>query len=55
MVTCVREVSGKVSEESRYCISSLAGAAKKLLEATRTHWSIENSVHWLLDVAFDLG
>ena len=23
------------------------------MEATRTHWGIENSVHWVLDVAFD--
>jgi predicted transposase YbfD/YdcC len=49
----VREEGDAVSEESRYYISSLAGTARRLLEATRTHWGIENSVHWVLDVAFD--
>jgi predicted transposase YbfD/YdcC len=39
--------------ETVYYISSLEADAGKLLEATRTHWSIENSLHWVLDVAFD--
>ena len=38
--------------ESRYYISSLPGDAVQLLEATRNHWRIENSCHWVLDVAF---
>ena len=41
-----------VSVESRYYISSLDADASKLLDATRTHWGIENSVHWVLDIAF---
>ena len=41
-----------VSVESRYYISSLDSDASKLLDATRTHWGIENSVHWVLDIAF---
>lgn len=53
MVTSEREVGDQVSVETRYYISSLKGSARKLLEATRTHWGIENSVHWILDVAFD--
>jgi predicted transposase YbfD/YdcC len=39
--------------ENRYYISSLKGDARQLLEATRTHWEIENCVHWVLDIAFD--
>lgn len=37
----------------RYYISSLAALdAKRALEATRSHWSIENNLHWQLDVSF---
>jgi predicted transposase YbfD/YdcC len=39
--------------ENRYYLSSLKGDARQLLEATRTHWEIENCVHWVLDIAFD--
>lgn len=44
------------STERRYFISSLPAAsdadAEALLSAIRTHWGIENSVHWVLDVVF---
>ena len=53
MVRSERQVGDQVSVETRYYISSLKGSARKLLEATRTHWGIENCVHWILDVAFD--
>lgn len=53
MVKSERKVGEKVSVETRYYISSLKGSARKLLEASRTHWGIENCVHWILDVAFD--
>jgi len=39
--------------ETAYYITSLKADAEKILAATRTHWSIENSLHWTLDVAFD--
>ncbi len=39
--------------ETVYYITSLKADATKILEATRRHWSIENSLHWVLDVAFD--
>ncbi|MTJ19020.1 ISAs1 family transposase, partial [Dolichospermum sp. UHCC 0299] len=35
-----------------YYISSLTNNAKLLGESVRTHWGIENSLHWVLDVAF---
>lgn len=38
--------------ETRYYISSLSNNAQKLAESVRTHWGIENSLHWVLDVAF---
>ena len=51
-VTCERDINDNVSVESRYYISSLDSTAEKLLLATRTHWGIENCVHWILDVGF---
>jgi predicted transposase YbfD/YdcC len=52
MVESVRIVDGKTSVEIRYFISSLENDAEKLADAIRSHWSIENSLHWVLDVAF---
>ena len=40
-------------EEPRYYICSHPAAAAALLKATREHWGIENSLHWVLDMAFD--
>ena len=42
----------KTSEETRYYLSSLSSNAKEFAKAVRSHWSIENSLHWVLDVAF---
>ena len=47
-----REIDGKQSDEVRYYISSRRGSAKQFQAWVRNHWSIENSCHWLLDVAF---
>ena len=47
-----RETDSRTTEQSRYYISSLASEAQRLLQATRSHWGIENSVHWVLDVSF---
>ena len=52
-VTAQREHKGHTTVKSRYYLSSLPGEADQLLNAIRTHWSIENSCHWVLDVAFD--
>ncbi len=38
--------------EDRFFISSLKGQAKQLLGAVRSHWRVENSLHWVLDIAF---
>ena len=47
-----RTVDDKTTVEDRYYLSSLEGRAQQLLMATRTHWGIENSLHWVLDIAF---
>ncbi len=52
MVESQRQVGGTVSLERRYYLSSLAGDAQELGQAIRGHWGIENSLHWVLDVAF---
>ena len=44
-------VAGAISQP-RYYISSLPAPAGQLLAAVRSHWSIENSLHWTLDVTF---
>lgn len=48
-----RRLSDKTQVEMQYYITSLAPHAERLLQAIRDHWSIENSVHWVLDVAFN--
>lgn len=51
-IKSVREIGGKIQEQTRYFISSLPCNAAKIAHAVRTHWSIENSLHWRLDVTF---
>lgn len=43
----------KVVEEKHYYISSLPMDSKRIMQAIRTHWSIENNLHWQLDVTFN--
>jgi predicted transposase YbfD/YdcC len=46
------EQQGKSSFDVRYFISSLTMGVKEFARAIRKHWSIENSLHWCLDVTF---
>lgn len=50
MVESTREIQGKVATEKRYYISSLVSDAKKIGHVIRSHWGIENNLHWSLDV-----
>lgn len=43
-------VGKHTTTEQRYFISSLSANAKQIAEAIRSHWSVENSLHWILDV-----
>lgn len=51
-ITTRREVKGKISIERRYYISSLAMTAEKAMKIIRSHWGIENNLHWTMDVTF---
>jgi predicted transposase YbfD/YdcC len=49
----IDHATGKQTDEVRYFISSLPARVKHLAGVVRTHWSIETSLHWVLDVAFN--
>lgn len=54
-VTSWRRRKGQPAEKPfvRYFLLSKYLSAGKLLAVVRSHWTIENSMHWVLDVAFD--
>ena len=47
-----RETHGKSQQEMRYFIISHSNDVYAFGHAVRTHWRIENNLHWVLDVAF---
>jgi predicted transposase YbfD/YdcC len=55
MVASTRHIGGQDEVDQRYYLSSLPGAtdaeAQRLNSVIRTHWEIENRVHWVLDMA----
>ena len=53
-VETIRSVNGtpKVESEIRYFLSSCRDDPAVLGQAVRTHWAIENALHWVLDVTF---
>jgi predicted transposase YbfD/YdcC len=52
MVEAERHVGDQVSDERRYYLSSLSPDISTFAHAVRSHWGVENSVHWVLDVTF---
>jgi predicted transposase YbfD/YdcC len=44
--------SGRKSTQTRYYISSLPAKPKVIGNAIRSHWAIENNLHWTLDMVF---
>lgn len=48
-----RTVGTKTSCERRYYISSLPADATRIAHAVRSHWEVENRLHWCLDVKFN--
>ena len=52
VVEAERRIGSTRTVKRRYFISSLESNAKQLLQAVRTHWEIENKLHWVLDITF---
>ena len=53
MVESYRELKGEVTVERRFYLASLDKNVERFARAARTHWCIENSLHWSLDVTFN--
>lgn len=53
VVEATRYVGDKKTTERRYYINSLPMNASRFSQAVRTHWTIENQLHWSLDVSFN--
>jgi predicted transposase YbfD/YdcC len=51
-IESTREFNNKTEHEKRYYISSLEVGAQRMLGVIRSHWAIENSLHYVLDIAF---
>jgi predicted transposase YbfD/YdcC len=51
-IESIREIAGKKTTETRYYISSLNKTAKEFNAFVRSHWQVENNLHWQLDVTF---
>jgi predicted transposase YbfD/YdcC len=48
-----RQIGEQISQERRYFISSLpGGTAQRMGQAVRNHWTVENELHWSLDLCF---
>lgn len=53
MVVSKRTQKSKTTTDTRYYISSLPANAEQLCKTARSHWCIENKLHWRLDVVFN--
>src|SRR6266511_185707 len=53
MLVATRIIDGKATRKVRYYISSFPSQAYRILQVVRKHWSIENDLHWVLDVALN--
>jgi predicted transposase YbfD/YdcC len=52
MLESRREGGGKIEQETRFYITSLVMLAHLLAPVARSHWSVENSLHWVMDMVF---
>lgn len=49
----VEKITGEITTSTRYYVSSLPADARNASHAIRSHWGIENELHWVMDVVFD--
>src|ERR1700674_2279922 len=47
-----REINGRITDETRFYITSLVMLAAVVGPMIRAHWAIENSLHWVMDMVF---
>ena len=52
VVESQREINGKITNETRFYITSLVILANAVGPMIRAHWAIENSLHWVMDMVF---
>jgi predicted transposase YbfD/YdcC len=52
MVESTREIGDKIERETRFYITSLVWLASQLGPVIRSHWAVENSLHWVMDMIF---
>jgi predicted transposase YbfD/YdcC len=52
MVESTREIGDKIERETRFYITSLVLLAHALGPVIRSHWAVENSLHWVMDMIF---
>ena len=52
VVESKREIAGKITNETRFYITSLSLKAEAVGPMVRAHWAIENSLHWVMDMVF---
>jgi predicted transposase YbfD/YdcC len=52
MVESTREIGSKIERETRFYITSLLYLATLMGPIIRSHWAVENSLHWVMDMVF---
>lgn len=52
IIDSTREIETKISRETRFYITSCALVAEQVAAIIRSHWAIENSLHWTMDMVF---
>jgi len=52
IVDSIREIGDKIEQETRFYITSLVLLANQLGPIVRSHWAVENSLHWVMDMVF---
>jgi predicted transposase YbfD/YdcC len=52
MIESSRETNGKIEHETRFYLTSLVMVAALIGPIVRSHWAIENSLHWVMDMMF---
>ena len=52
MIESIREINDKIERETRFYVTSLVLLADQLGPIIRSHWAVENSLHWVMDMVF---